>query len=155
MIKTTTAYVVAVLLTYVFGAIFISQGNLAQVISLGIDVEVTLATRLDAALHDIANMTQIYLPVLALAMLIALPVAKMIISYVPHLRLVGYTLAGFVALITVHAAVEALFGVSGIATTRFLDGLLLQGVAGAIGGLGFHLITRPAVDANAPQLSAG
>lgn len=144
LIRTLAGFLVAVILTYVFGAIFISQGNLAQVAALGLDVD--MGTRVQAAIHDVTHMTQLYLPILAVALLIGLSVARLVMIYLPDLRMIGFTLAGFVALIAVHVIIEAVVGVSGIAPTRFLDGLLLQGLAGAIGGFGFHLFTKQDAD---------
>lgn len=140
ILRTLTGYILAILLTYLIGAIFVSQGNLAQVAALGVPVNFTV--RLDAALHDIANMLDLYLPLIGIALLIALAVARAVIGFLPHLRLVGYMLAGFVGLIALHVILEAVLGLSGIAPTRFIGGLLLQGVAGAIGGLVFHLTTQ-------------
>ncbi len=144
VVRTLIGFVVAVLLTYVFGAIFVSQGNLAQVAALGADVgiEVTFADRVDAAIHDLTNMTGLYLPLVAVGLVIALPVARLVIGFLPHLRLIGYTLSGFVAMIALHAIMEAVLGINGVAPTRFLDGLLLQGVAGGVGGLAFHYVTQ-------------
>lgn len=152
IIRTAIAFIVAVLVTYVLGAIFVSQGNLARIEGLGLDV--TMGIRFEAAIHDVANMTGIYLAVIVLALLIGLLVARGILHFVPHLRLVGYTSAGFVALIVPHILVEALFSVSGIAPTRFLPGLLLQGVAGALGGLAFHWVSAQRTDAGSDTSTA-
>jgi len=143
MLRTIIGFILAVLVTYVVGAIFVSQGNLAQVAGLGMPV--TFAVRLDAALHDIGNMLGLYLPLIGVALLIALPVARLVIGFAPHLRLVGYVVSGFVGMIALHVILEAVLGLSGIAPTRFIGGLLLQGAAGALGGLVFHFTSaRPA-----------
>lgn len=132
-------------MTYIAGAVFISQGNLAQVANLGLDVD--FGVRVQAALHDVTNMTRLYLPLVGIGLLIAFPVARGVLHFVPHLRLVGYTLSGFVAMIALHAIAEAVLGMVGIAPTRFLSGLMLQGVAGGLGGLAFHYVTRPSTAA--------
>ena len=132
MAKTLGSYVAAVLIAYIFGALFISQGNIAAVTSLGFDV--SMAQRLDAMAHDITNMTDIYLPLLAISLLLGLPVAFAIVRKNPHLRTLGYVLAGFVALLAMHVIMKAVLGLSGIAPTRSLWGLLAQGIAGGIGG---------------------
>jgi len=132
MAKTLGSYVAAVLIAYIFGALFISQGNIAAVTSLGFDV--SMAQRLDAMAHDITNMTDIYLPLVAISLLLGLPVAFAIVRKNPHLRTLGYVLAGFVALLAMHVIMKAVLGLSGIAPTRSLWGLLAQGIAGGIGG---------------------
>jgi len=101
-----------------------------------------MAVRFQAASHDVMNMTDIYLPLVLIGLVIALPVAALIIRFLPNLRLAGYTLAGFVAMIALHLILEMVVGVVGVAPTRFVGGLLLQGVAGAVGGLVFHFVTR-------------
>ena len=137
--KVIGGFLAAVITTYVLGAVFISQGNISSVIEMGF--EISFAQRLDAMFHDITHMTDIYLPVISLSLLIALPVAALIIKQVPNLRLLGYTLAGVVALIAVHLIIKALVGFSGIAPTRTVVGLLAQGLAGGMGGLLFHFVT--------------
>jgi type III secretory pathway component EscT len=135
------SYLVAVLATYVLGAIFVSQGNIASVVQMGF--EMTMSHRLDAMIHDVTHMYDIYLPVIAIAMLIALPVAAGIIRFVPDLRLIGYLSAGFVAMIAIHLTLKALLGFSPVAPTRELVGLIAQGVAGSVGGLLYHMMTKP------------
>ena len=134
-------YLVAVAVTYVLGAIFVSQGNIASVVQMGF--EITTSHRIDAMIHDVTHMYDIYLPVIAIAMLIALPVASGIIRFVPDLRLIGYLSAGFVAMIAIHLTLKALLGLTGIAPTRELIGLIAQGVAGSVGGLLYHIMTKP------------
>ena len=133
------SYLAAVISTYIVGVIFVSQGNIANVVAMGF--QVTIAQRLDAVMHDLTHMTGIYLPVIAVSMLISLPVAAMIIKYAPHLRSIGYILAGVTALIAIHMIIKMVFGISGIAPTRTLIGLLAQGVAGGVGGYLFHRLS--------------
>ena len=133
------SYLAAVISTYIVGVIFVSQGNIANVVAMGF--QVTITERLDAVVHDLTHMTGIYLPVIAVSMLISLPVAAMIIRYAPHLRSIGYILAGITALIAIHMIIKMVFGISGIAPTRTLIGLLAQGVAGGVGGYLFHRLS--------------
>jgi type III secretory pathway component EscT len=141
-LKVIIAYLIAVLVTYILGAIFVSQGNIARVIEMGF--EITVSHRLDAIFHDVTHMYDIYLPVIAIAMLIALPVAAGIIRFTPNLRLVGYLSAGFVAMIAIHMILKAVLGLTGIAPTRDIIGLLGQGIAGAVGGYAYHVLTQRA-----------
>ena len=139
MIKTTGSFLVAVIAAYLLGAIFVSQGNIAAVVALGFDVG--MGQRLDAAVHDMLNMTDIYLPLVAISLLLGFPVAYAIVRKRPHLRLIGYTMAGFVALIAIHVIIKAVVGISGVAPTRTLPGLLCQGIAGGVGGYLFYRLT--------------
>lgn len=133
------SYLAAVISTYLVGVIFISQGNIANVVAMGF--QISIAQRLDAVVHDLTHMTRIYLPLIAVSMLISLPVAAMIIKYAPHLRPIGYILAGITGLIAIHLSIQMTFGISGIAPTRTLIGLLAQGLAGGVGGYLFHLLS--------------
>ena len=133
-----SSYLLAVLVAYITGAVFVSQGNIAAVTSMGF--EISMAQRFEAMLHDIANMYDIYLMLIALVFMIALPVAELIIRRFPELRLVGYMSAGFVAMVAIHVILKAVLGLSGIAPTRELFGLLAQGIAGALGGFVFHYV---------------
>ncbi len=132
MTRTLGSYIAAVIVAYCFGALFISQGNIAAVTGLGFDV--TMSQRLGAIVHDVSGMTDIYLPLVAVSLLLGLPVAFAVVRKNPHLRMIGYVSAGFVALLAMHVIMKAVLGLSGIASTRTLWGLLAQGVAGGIGG---------------------
>lgn len=132
MTRTLGSYITAVIVAYCVGALFISQGNIAAVTGLGFDV--TVSQRLGAIVHDVTGMTDIYLPLVAVSLLLGLPVAFAVVRKNPHLRMLGYVSAGFVALLAMHVIMKAVLGLSGIAPTRTVLGLLAQGVAGGIGG---------------------
>ena len=132
MTRTLGSYIAAVIVAYCFGALFISQGNIAAVTGLGFDL--TMSQRLGAIVHDVSGMTDIYLPLVAVSLLLGLPVAFAVVRKNPHLRMIGYVSAGFVALLAMHVIMKAVLGLSGIAPTRTILGLLAQGVAGDIGG---------------------
>jgi hypothetical protein len=142
-------YAAAVALTYLLGTFFISQGNLAAVVGMGF--EIGFSDRIDAIIHDATHMYDIYLPLVAIALLIAFSVAALAVRFLPHLRLVGYCLAGFVGLIALHVILKAVLGLTGIAPTRELIGLVLQGVAGTAGGLIFHYYTLRSARSEAPS----
>ena len=137
--KLFTGYLLAVMVAYTLGAVFVSQGNISAVTAMGF--EVSLPQRFEAAFHDIGSMYDIYLALIAISLLIALPLAGAIILRFPPLSLVGYASAGFFALIAIHVILKAVLGLSGIAPTREIAGLFAQGVAGAVGGLVFYYVS--------------
>jgi hypothetical protein len=145
-------YIIAVLATYLVGTTLISQGNLANVAAMGATIE--WPTRFDAMIHDALHMYEIYLPLVAISFLIAFTVAALIIRRLPNLRLVGYVLAGFVGLMAIHLLMKAVLGMTGVAPTRTLAGLLGQGFAGAVGGYVFHLVTAKGTNARAADSQA-
>lgn len=134
-------YVAAVLAAYLIGCIAISQGNIAAVVGMGF--EVTFSQRLESAQHDVLSMTALYLPIISVSFLIALPVAALVIKRYPNLRRLGFVLGGFVALVAIHLIIKQVFGISGIAPTRTIMGLVMQGVAGAFGGYCYYRLTTP------------
>lgn len=135
--KAVVAYLFAVLATYVLAVIAYTQLNLANVVELGLPVN--LADRLGASWHDLLGMTSLYLPIIAVAFLIAFSITAVILRWVPQLRTLGYLLAGFVGIFTVDYALGALLtgGTHPLAVTRTTIGLLSQCVAGAVGGYVF------------------
>lgn len=140
MYRNLLGYVAAVIVAYLLGAAFVSQGNISSVVALGFDV--TIVQRIEAALHDIANMTDIYLVLVAVSLLMGLPVAKVFIRFCPNMRFAAYLLAGFVAMVALPVIMKAVLGVSGIAPTRLPLGLFAQGIAGAVGGGVFWRLTE-------------
>lgn len=139
IVRNVVSFLAAVFAAYILGAIFVSQGNIASIVAM--DFDVSVAQRFEAALHDVTHMTDIYLPVIAVSFLIAIPVAAFIIKYVPHLRMILYVSAGATALVAIHLILKLVLGISGIAPTRTLAGLLAQGIAGGAGGYLFHVIS--------------
>lgn len=139
IVRNVFGFFAAVIAAYVLGAIFISQGNIASIIAM--DFDVSVAQRFEAALHDVMHMTNIYLPVIAVSYFVSMPVARLIIKYVPQQRAILYVLAGAVGLVAIHLIMKMVLGLTGIAATRTFVGLLAQAIAGGVGGYLFHRIS--------------
>lgn len=140
MKQTIGAFLVAVIGTYILGVLFIGHGNLTNVAELGLDVQ--FSDRIDTLFHDLTHMGAIYLPLVTVSSMIAFSVAAGIIRLTPGLRRIGYISAGFLALIAMHVIIKMVLGLTGVAPTRTMMGLLAQGVAGAFGGYLFHTLTQ-------------
>lgn len=140
MIRVLKAFFPTVLLTYVVASILVTQSNLGNLQMLG--MEVGLADRAGATFHDIIGMSSSYLLLILVAFILALPVAAGLTRVLPGQRALLYALAGFAAIVALHVIMKTLLGVSGIAATRTLAGLMGQGIAGAIGGFCFHRLSR-------------
>ena len=136
-LKNLLAFIVAVVAAYVIAVVFYTQLNLANLVEMGLAVGV--GVRFSAALHDLAGMAPLYLPIITVAFLLGFGVAALIIRFVPQLRSLGYVLAGFVAIYTVDFALGNLVasGTHPLAVTRTTVGLLSQCFAGAVGGYVF------------------
>ena len=135
MIRRIAAFVGAVAATYVLGAFVSTQMVLNVVAALG--VPVGAATRASAVLHDLPGMAPVYGPLIMIAFLIALPVAALVMRFVPGPRTLGYVLAGALALLAMHILMPALLGMHMFVATRSLAGLAWQVAAGAVGGYVF------------------
>lgn len=140
MVRVVKAFLPAVIAAYLLASILFTQTILATVQSFGL--EVSFAQRLAATWHDIVGMASSYLVLLMVAFLIALPAAAGLTRILPFRRALLFTLAGFVAVVAMHVIMKAVLGISGIAVTRTLAGLIGQGLAGALGGYVYHRLSR-------------
>ncbi len=134
-------WLVAALLAYLIASTLATQVILANVAALG--PEVDLAVRLQATVHDLIGLSVSYLPLIAVGLLLGLPIAAGLGRWLPGQRLWLYMAAGAVAIMAIHLLIKALLGLSGIAATRGLLGLLSQGLAGACGGYLFYRLRLP------------
>ena len=134
------AYLGAVLLTYMVGAAAITQVNLGSLQNLGASVDV--ATRLSATWADLQGLVMPYLVLVAIALLIGFVVTGQISRFFPLHRWWLYPLAGLVALIAMHLILKAVIGLWGVAGARPAIGLVLQGLAGLVGGWLYARISR-------------
>ena len=135
MLRNIGGYLGAVATAYVLASIASTQSVLANLTAMG--VTVNLQTRFATIGHDLLGLTSIYLPIIALAFIIAWPVTGLIVKFLPRARTIGYVLAGFTAIIAAHLILKQLVEITGIAAARTTFGLIVQGLAGAAGGLMF------------------
>jgi hypothetical protein len=141
MVRVLRAFFPAVLIAYLLASVLFTQTILATVQTFGLDV--TLADRLAATWHDIMGMASSYLLLMLVAFILGLPVAAGLTRLLPGQRALLFALAGFVAVVALHVIMKSVLGVSGIAVTRTLMGLIGQGLAGAIGGYCYHRLSKP------------
>lgn len=140
--KIVLAYIAAVVTAYVAAVLAYTQLNLANVVEMGLPV--SFKDRIGAAGHDLIGMASLYLPIIAVALLLAFGFTAIVLRWVPQLRTLGYLLAGFVGIFVVDYALGALLtgGTHPLAVTRTTIGLLSQCLAGALGGYVFILLSR-------------
>ncbi len=135
MLRNIGGYLGAVATAYILASIASTQSVLANLAEMGVSIE--LHTRFEAIGHDLLGLLSIYLPIIAVAFLIAWPVTALIVKWLPRLRTAGYVLGGFVAIVGAHLILKQLVDITGIAAARTTFGLVVQGLAGAAGGLMF------------------
>lgn len=141
MLRVLKAFFPAVLLAYVLASILFTQTILAAVQGMGL--EVSAGVRLATTVDDLIGLSSSYLLLILVAFILGLPVAAGLTRLLPAHRALLFTLAGFVAIVALHMLMKAVLGLSGIAATRTLPGLLAQGFAGAVGGYCYHFLSRP------------
>ena len=134
------AYLGAVVLTYLVGAAAITQVNLGSLQTLGASVD--FATRVSATWTDLQGLVMPYFVLVAIALLIGFVVTGQISRFFPLHRWWLYPLAGLVALIAMHLILKAVIGLWGVAGARPALGLVLQGLAGLVGGWLYARMSR-------------
>ena len=138
----TARFIAAVLACYVVASALSTQHVLGRVADMGLDVP--LSVRLSSTAHDIVGMAPSFLPLIAIGCLIGFVVAALLARFAPGARTALYAAAGAVAVITIHLSLHAAFDIVPVASARTVAGLLGQGIAGALGGLTFSILTRRA-----------
>ncbi len=141
MVRALKAFVPAVLLAYVLASMLVTQSNLGNLQTLG--MEVGFGDRVGTTVHDLVGMATSYLPLIFAAFVIGIPVAAGLARRMPRHPALLYALAGFTAVVALHLIMRAALGLTPVAATRTTAGLIGQGAAGAIGGLCFHWLSRP------------
>lgn len=95
--------------------------------------------------HDWLAFTKIFLPVILLCLLIGFMVARLLLNIdaLANLTTFAYVTAGAAALLVVHQILFTLFEMHPIAASRTVLGLLMQAVAGGVGGWLFAKLSYP------------
>ncbi len=131
MIRKLTAYLLAIIVAYLLASITATQSVIARLAEMGVDVN--FADRLRMTLHDIAGMAGMFLPMIAAGFLAAFMLTALLCRWLGRRPVALYILAGAVALITIHLTLNLAFVITPVAIARTTGGLLIQGVAGAVG----------------------
>ena len=134
------SFVLAVAVTYLLAVISASQHVAASLESMG--AEVGFGTRLEMIVHDLGGMATSFLPMLVIGFVIAFGVAALLLKWLPRYRYLLYTLAGAVAMASIHLALHAAFDITPVAVARSTGGLLVQALCGAVGGYLYARTTR-------------
>ena len=131
MIRKLTAYLLAIIVAYLLASITATQSVIARLAEMGVDLN--FADRLRMTLHDIAGMAGMFLPMIAAGFLAAFMLTAVLCRWLGRRPVALYILAGAVALISIHLTLKLAFVITPVAIARTTGGLLIQGVAGAVG----------------------
>lgn len=140
--KRVLAFIAAWLTTYILAVTAAAQGVLGWLESLG--REISISDRLGYIGHDLTGMIMPYGVIILVAMAIAFGVVALIVRAAPNLRVLGYVLGGFVAVLAIHLTLRFVFEMNPVWATGSAFGLLLQGLAGLVGGYTFVRINNRA-----------
>ncbi len=140
--KRVLAFVAAWLVTYILAITAASQGVLGWLESLGRDI--SMGERLSYIGHDLTSMVIPYGAIILFAMAIAFGVVALVVRTAPNLRLLGYVLGGFVAVLAIHLTLRLVFEMNPVWATGSTFGLMMQGMAGLAGGYVFARINTVA-----------
>jgi hypothetical protein len=138
--KKLAIYLAAVLTTYLLATAAASLHVASRLASMGVTLD--LAGRLSMILQDIAGMAGMFLPLIALALLIAFVVTALLVYLLRRGRIPLYVLAGAAAMLALHFTMNAVFGLTAVAVARSAGGLLTQALAGAVGGFVYVCLNR-------------
>ena len=133
-------YLAAVAVAYLLAVATATQHVVSSLAAMG--VAVGLGDRLAMTMRDFAGMAAMFLPMVAFGLLVAFMAAALICRYKPGWRKPLYLLAGAVALVCIHQALNLAFAVTPIAIARSPSGLLWQGLAGSAGGLTYLYLSE-------------
>lgn len=148
MLRIIVAWLLAVLVTYVTAALAATQSVIARLADMG--VAVSFADRLATTGQDLIGMAPMFAPMIAAAFAIAFPVAALVLRWRPDWRWFGYPLAGGVALLVTHLALEAALNIVPVAAARSGLGLAIQAGCGFLGGWVFLRVGPVPAPQNAP-----
>ena len=131
-------FALAVLLAYALATV---SATLSVVWSLkGMSVEVPAGVALNMIGRDLAGMANMFLPMVAFGLLIALMTAALLFRIIGRWRTGLYMLAGATALVTIHVLLQLAFGITPLAVARSVAGLATQAIAGSLGGLLYSVL---------------
>lgn len=136
-VQTLLAWTLAVLATYTLACFAATQSVVGRLGDMSIPV--SLAERLQMSGQDLLGMAGLFLPLIAVGLLLAYLVAGFLGRRSPQRRTGLFMLAGAMAMISIHLALQWSFDITLVAVARTPLGLLSQALAGAAGG---YLYTR-------------
>jgi len=134
------AWLLAVAAAYLMASITATQAVVTQLDRLG--VHVPLGERVLMAGRDILGMGGTLLPMVAFALLVAFMAAALLCRWFERWQMAVYVLAGAAGLINIHVTLHLALGLTPVAIARSYGGLMLQGLAGGIGGFAYVLLIR-------------
>lgn len=139
MLKMIGAWCASGIVGYIFAALSSQIVVLVELMRLGL--EIPLQDNIQSVLHAILNMRP-FLIVFLIGFAIAFSAAWGVKKLLPALAIIAYPIAGAASIATALGLMHARFGVFPILGAQETYGLVLQIIAGAVGGAAFEIL-RP------------
>lgn len=141
LLNATRAWVFATIVTTILAVTISAQRVMGSLADLG--AQISLSDRLTTTLYDLTHFATLYGVFVLVALLIAFLAGTYVYKKAGFGRWIVYSVAGGMAMLVMLMLMQqAFFGVPIVAGARDWFGLVLQMVAGAIGGLIFHLASK-------------
>lgn len=135
VVRVVLAFLLAMVVATVLGAVAHTQFVLARLSGLGVDI--SFGERLSTTLHDIAGMAPLFGAIVGAGFIVAMSSAALAFRLAGTQRTLIYAVAGAVSLGVTLTVMNAVFEITAIAGARSTLGFLAQMAAGAVGGLTF------------------
>ena len=135
VVRIVLAFILAVIVPTVLGAIAHTQFVLARLAGLGVDIP--FGDRIATTLHDIVGMAPLFGAIVGAGFIVAFSAGALVFRLAGVQRTLIYAVAGAVSLAVTLLVMNALFEITAIAGARSTFGFLAQVAAGAVGGLTF------------------
>lgn len=128
----------ASLLSFLVASVMHSQTTISGLIDVGANL--TLNDKLTTVYYDFIGLLPVYGSIIFAGMLIAMPIASLIKDRLNISNRLVHCLAGAIAILTILIAMHPILNVTLIAGARGTGGMLMQSIAGAVGGLAYALM---------------
>ncbi|MEQ3658677.1 MAG: hypothetical protein ABNH21_06950 [Glaciecola sp.] len=129
---------IASLLSFVVASLMHSQTTISGLIDVG--AKLSLNDKLTTVYYDFIGLLPVYGSIIFAGMLIAMPIASVIKRKLQISNRLIHCLAGAMAIVTILIAMHPILNVTLIAGARGTGGMLMQSIAGAIGGLAYAFV---------------
>ncbi len=130
-VRPIAVWLAASLLAAIVGSLVQTQVNLYALQRMG--APISWAERITTSGQDLLGFAPMWLGLVAIGFAVALPVAAWIAHRYGR-RLLWFVLAGGAAILVILLSMNALLGITPIAASRKVPGMLLLALSGALGG---------------------
>ncbi|MFT4652680.1 MAG: hypothetical protein ACJA0G_001931 [Kangiellaceae bacterium] len=133
-------FIIATIVTYVAACIMQTQMVLLALSNL--NIEITWSKRIYMTSQDLLGLMPTYVAIIALGLAIGFAIAKAIRTYSRFNSYSLYVAAGGFTMAAILVAMQPVLGVTLLAGARSAVGIMLQIIAGVLGGLCFMRLRK-------------